>query len=145
MSCIQNQHIYTLKNRQGGTVIDLSGGDNQSIIGYNDHNGPNQSWIFQRADDAWFIKSAGTDKYLGVEGDVNNAGDGTRVVAVPSPFKWDIKDSDMEGVGGIRILLHDKQFSVDLSDKGNATEGTPVQLWTGWQGANQIWAPVERT
>ncbi|KAG1824876.1 ricin B-like lectin [Suillus subaureus] len=144
MSCIQNQSIYTLRNCQGGTVIDLSGGDNYSIIGYRDHNGPNQAWIFQQADNGWFIKSVGADKYLGIEGDVNDAGNGTRVVAVPSPVKWDIKDSDMEGVEGVRILLHDKKFSVDLSDKGNATEGTPVQLWTRWHGANQIWALVER-
>jgi hypothetical protein len=43
-----------------------------------------------------------------------------------------------------RILLHGKKFSVDLSDKGNATEGTPIQLWSRWHGANQIWALIER-
>ncbi|KAG1828206.1 carbohydrate-binding module family 13 protein [Suillus variegatus] len=146
MACIQNQRIYTLRNCQGGTVIDLSGGDNYSMIGYRDHNGPNQAWIFRHDhdDDTWSIKSVGADKYLGIEGDVNDAGNGTRVVAVSFPFKWDIKNSDMEGVEGIRILLHGHKFSVDLSDNGNATEGTPIQLWTRWHGANQIWAPVER-
>ncbi|KAG1769959.1 carbohydrate-binding module family 13 protein [Suillus placidus] len=144
MACIQNQHIYTLRNCQGGTVADLSGGDNYSIIGYHDHNGPNQAWIFQHDGDGWFIKSVGADKYLGIEGELDDAGNGTKVVAVSSPFKWDVKDSDVEGVQGIRILLHGKHFCVDLSDKGNATEGTPVQLWASWPGANQIWAPVER-
>ncbi|KAG1729440.1 carbohydrate-binding module family 13 protein [Suillus lakei] len=143
MSCIQNQHIYTLRNCQGGTVADLSGEDNYSIIGYHSHNGPNQAWIFQNDGDGWSIKSVGADKYLGIEGDVDGAGNGTKVVAVSSPFKWDVKDSDVEGVEGIRILVHGKKLSMDLSDKGNATEGTPIQLWTRWHGANQIWAPVE--
>ncbi|KIK38403.1 carbohydrate-binding module family 13 protein [Suillus luteus UH-Slu-Lm8-n1] len=144
MACIQNQHIYTLRNCQGGTVIDLSGGDNYSIIGYHDHNGPNQAWIFQQEHNGWFIKSVGADKYLGIEGEVEDAGNGTKVVASSTPCKWDVTDSDVEGVSGIRILLHGKKFSVDLSDKGNATEGTPIQLWSRWHGANQIWALIER-
>ncbi|KAG2071273.1 ricin B-like lectin [Suillus decipiens] len=144
MACIQNQHTYTFRNCKGGTVMDLSGGDNYSIIGYHDDNGPNQAWTFQNNGDNWVIKSAGADKYLGIEGDVNSAGDGAKVVAVSSPVQWDINDSDVQGVQGIRIMLHGKQLSVDLSDNGNATEGTPVQLWTRWNGANQIWAPIER-
>ncbi|KAG2357977.1 hypothetical protein BDR07DRAFT_1612178 [Suillus spraguei] len=115
MACIQNQHTYTFKNCKGGTVMDLSGGDNYSIIGYHDDNGPNQAWTFQNNGDHWVIKSAGADKYLGIEGDVDGAADGAKVVAVSSPAKWDINDSDVQGVQGIRILLHGKQFSVDLS------------------------------
>ena len=29
--------------------------------------------------------------------------------------------------------------NVDLSDNGNATPGTPVTLWSEWQGLNQVW------
>ncbi|KAG2357979.1 carbohydrate-binding module family 13 protein [Suillus spraguei] len=145
MACIQNQHTYILKNCKGGTVMDLSGGNNYSIIGYHDKNGLNQAWTFQNNGDHWVIKSAGADKYLGIEGSVGDAGDGTKVVAVSSPAKWDIQDSDVQGAQGIRILVHGKRFSVDLSDNGNATDGTGVQLWSRWQGANQIWAPTERT
>jgi hypothetical protein len=50
-------------------------------------------WIFQHEGDGWFIKSVEADKYLGIEGNVNDAGDGSRAVAVPYPFKWDIRDS----------------------------------------------------
>ncbi|KAG2131211.1 hypothetical protein BD769DRAFT_1775191 [Suillus cothurnatus] len=75
-----------------------------------DHDGPDQAitrssegvalmntlrrsqWIFQH-DDGWFIQSFKVDKYLGIEGDANDAGDGSRVVAIPYPFKWDIRDS----------------------------------------------------
>ncbi|KAG2071269.1 hypothetical protein BDR04DRAFT_1075821 [Suillus decipiens] len=146
MSRIQNQHTYTLRNYKGGTVIDLSGADNYSIIGYHNHNGLNQAWTFEHYGDHWIIKSAGgNDKFLGIEGDVNNAGDGTKLVAVSFPVRWDVENSDIEGVEGIRILLHGTRFSVDLTDNGNATEGTPVQLWARWHGANQIWVPIGRS
>ncbi|KAG2122727.1 carbohydrate-binding module family 13 protein [Suillus clintonianus] len=150
MSCIQNGRAYTLKNCQAGTVMDLSGGNNYSIIGYHNNGGLNQLWIFQHIrhgdQQGWYIKSAGSDKYLSIEGGIDDAGNGTKVVAVESesPFLWDVKDSDIEGVEGLRILVHGKKFSVDLSDNGNATEGTPVQLWTRWHGRNQIWEPIER-
>jgi hypothetical protein len=140
MACIQNQHIYTLRNCQGGTVIDLSGGDNYSsrhrspsikasadVVLTCSHRLPRpqrsqpggnapivtlrkgsindfccSQWIFQQEDDGWFIKSVGADKYLGIEGDAEDAGNGTKVVASSTPCKWDVRDSDVEGVNGIR-------------------------------------------
>ncbi|OJA20359.1 hypothetical protein AZE42_13730 [Rhizopogon vesiculosus] len=30
MACVQDRHTYTLTNCKGGTVLDLSGGDNHS-------------------------------------------------------------------------------------------------------------------
>ncbi|KAJ8597209.1 carbohydrate-binding module family 13 protein [Rhizopogon salebrosus TDB-379] len=144
MACIQDQNTYTLKNARGQTVLDLSGGDNKSIIGYHNHDGPNQSWIFQRGENGWFIKSAGSGQYLGIEGDIRDIHDGTRVIAVSTPFRWRVEDSDIPGVEGIRILAHDTPFSVDLSDHGNSTEGTKVELWGRWEGANQIWAVINR-
>ncbi|KAG0703393.1 carbohydrate-binding module family 13 protein [Suillus ampliporus] len=145
MSCIQNNQTYTLKNCKGGTVLDLSGGDNYSIIGYNNHNGPNQSWVFERIDaEGWLIKSAGSDKWLGIQGEPWDIKDGNKVVAVSSPFKWKVENSNIPGVEGIRILAHGTNFSVDLSDNGNSKEGTEVQLWGSWQGANQIWAVESR-
>jgi hypothetical protein len=140
---IEDNHTYSLRNRQGGTVVDLSGHDNHSIIGHYSHDGSNQAWIFQRDGDqnGWFIKSSCSGQYLGIEGDAYN---GTRVVAVPSPFKWDVKISDVEGVDGIRILIHGTNYSLDLSDYGNSANNTKVQIWRSWAGANQIWGLIER-
>ncbi|KAG2135221.1 carbohydrate-binding module family 13 protein, partial [Suillus bovinus] len=136
MSSIQNQHTYTLRNCAGGTVMDLSGRDKYSIIGFNNNNGTNQAWIFQENDDGWFIKSVYNDRYLGIEVDPAH---GTRLVAGPSPCKWDIRDSDVQGFEGIRILLHGQTLSVELSDYGNAKGGTPIRLAISWHGSNQIW------
>ncbi|KAJ8585907.1 hypothetical protein M405DRAFT_824170 [Rhizopogon salebrosus TDB-379] len=145
MACIQDQNTYALKNARGKTVLDLSGRDNKSITGHHDHNGPNQSWIFQHGENGWFIKSAGSGQYLGIEGDIRDERNGTRVIAVSTPFRWRVEDSDIPNVEGIRILARDTSFSVDLSDHGNSMEGTKVQLYERWNGAvNQIWTVLNR-
>ncbi|KAG1769278.1 ricin B lectin domain-containing protein [Suillus placidus] len=140
---ILNQHIYNLRNCQGGTAVDLSGGDNHTIIGYHPHEGPNQAWIFEQDGDqnGWFIKSLRSGQYLGIEG---NAYNGIAVVAIPYPFKWDVRDSDVQGVLGIRILVHGTNYSMELSDFGSSANGTKIQLLDSWAGANQIWITLER-
>ncbi|KAG2121500.1 hypothetical protein BD769DRAFT_1293691, partial [Suillus cothurnatus] len=87
---IQNHHSYSLRNCQSGTAVDLSGtSDDYSIQGFCPHDGPNQLWIFQQDGDknGWFIKSSHSGKYLGFEGNPKN---GTAVVVVSNPFKWDV-------------------------------------------------------
>lgn len=42
MAHVQSGGTYKLINAKGGTVLDLSGGDNRSIIGYGFHGGDNQ-------------------------------------------------------------------------------------------------------
>ena len=44
-------------------------------------------WTFDNTGSGWTIRSAGSGKYIGIEGD---ADDGTPLVAVDSPFVWDI-------------------------------------------------------
>ncbi|KAJ8595033.1 hypothetical protein M405DRAFT_878469 [Rhizopogon salebrosus TDB-379] len=145
---IQDQNTYTLTNCKGGTVLDLCGSDNYSIIGFNHNSGANQQlrgsqWVFERADNFWFIKSAvpGSQKYLGIEGHISSAKNGTRVIAVSSPFGWDVEISDISGVQGIRISAHSTKFCVDLCG-GDGTNLTKVRLWERWAGAMQIWAPT---
>jgi hypothetical protein len=80
------------------------------VIGYEDHGGPNQrvivllfvdccdltpsgilrlnlQWTFDNTDSGWTIKSAGSGKYIGIEGDPN---DGTPLIAVDEPVVWNI-------------------------------------------------------
>ncbi|KAG2069265.1 ricin B-like lectin, partial [Suillus decipiens] len=139
MARIKNEHTYSLKNCWGGTAIDLSGADNYSVISYHSHDGSNQAWIFQQDGDqgGWFIRSSHSGKYLGIEGNPQN---GTAVVVVSNPFKWDVKDSDVKSARGIRILVHGTKFSLELSDYGNSANCAKIQLWGSWPGANQIWA-----
>ncbi|KAG2152716.1 hypothetical protein DEU56DRAFT_727632 [Suillus clintonianus] len=144
--CIESGHIYGLKNCMAGTVIDLSKTDNRTVTGWTPNSGPNQSWIFEGGGDqnTWFIKSFRTGKYLGIEGELYSAKDGTKVVADQSPFKWDVRDSDVQGALGIRIFAHGTKFSVELSDYGNAYDNTQIVLCSSWKSAHQIWALTER-
>jgi len=44
-------------------------------------------WTFENNGSGWTIKSAGSGKYIGIEGD---ADDGTPLIAVDNPYVWDI-------------------------------------------------------
>ncbi|KAF9244435.1 carbohydrate-binding module family 13 protein [Melanogaster broomeanus] len=135
MACIQPNGIYSLINVKGNTCLDLSGGDNHSLIGYGYYGGPNQAWIFEPVGRDYYIKSVGTTQFLAIEGEPC---DGQKVVGSPSPFAWDVEDEP--GVqGAVRLLVPGTNFNVDLSDHGNSTPGTPVELWGRWAGQNQLW------
>ncbi|KAH7925979.1 carbohydrate-binding module family 13 protein [Leucogyrophana mollusca] len=133
---IQSGHTYKLINVKGGTALDLSGGDNRSIIGYGFHNGPNQEWLFEQHEGGhWTIKSVGSGKYLGLE---ENPRDGVSVLAVSNPYRWDIWPDD-EDLSVYRIFASGTQFNIDLSDHGNPTPGTEIVVWWKWNGRNQCW------
>ena len=38
-----------------------------------------------------------------------------------------------------RLLVPGTWMNIDLSDHGNSTPGTPVELWGKWEGQNQLW------
>ncbi|EGN97615.1 carbohydrate-binding module family 13 protein [Serpula lacrymans var. lacrymans S7.3] len=143
MASIRSGQIYKCTNVKGGTTMDLSGGDNKSIIGYGFHSGPNQAWIFDQAsDNGWTIKSVGSGKYLGIE---ESPRDGLPVVAVSERFEWYIFP-DEEDMTVYRIYVPNTPFNLDLSDHGNPTPGTTVTLWGKWNGRNQCWRidPVQQ-
>ncbi|KAJ8483080.1 hypothetical protein ONZ45_g14731 [Pleurotus djamor] len=129
----QEGRKYKFVNFKAGNVADLSGGDNTSVIGYDDNGGENQQWVAEQGSGGWAFKNAQTGRYLGVSGPIEN---GTAVVAVDNKFLWDIK-SDKEGT--IRLYVNDTKLNLDLGDHGNATAGTPVTIWTRWNGDNQLW------
>jgi len=42
-----------------------------------------------------------------------------------------------------RICVPDTRLNLDLADHGNQADGTIVQLWTRWEGLNQVWVVKE--
>ncbi|KAG5644068.1 hypothetical protein DXG03_009158 [Asterophora parasitica] len=127
---IQNGRAYVLVNVKSGTVLDLSGTDGQSML----------QWILENNNNQWTFKNAGTGKFLGVApGNVEN---GHSVLASDSPVAWDIWPDDVDS-SVYRIFVHGTKFNVDLSDHGNANNGTPVTLWGKWKGTNQTWRFVD--
>jgi len=126
---------YKITNVKSGTVVDLSGEDNKSIIGYPYHGGKNQQWTFNWTGKSWTIHSASSNQYLGVEGTPT---DGTRLVAVNDPFEWHIW-RDEANQSTYRIFVPFTSYNLDLTNWGDATPGTPVQLWFTWAGLHQTW------
>ncbi|WP_228566932.1 RICIN domain-containing protein [Nocardia sp. SYP-A9097] len=86
----------------------------------------------------WTLQNVETDKYLRpAEGRIS---DGCRVVAGKDPFWWHIF-SDEDDLSSFRLYVPDQAtaFNVEVADHGNPLNGTPVQLWGKWSGANQRW------
>ncbi|KII84906.1 carbohydrate-binding module family 13 protein [Plicaturopsis crispa FD-325 SS-3] len=132
---IQSGQTYVLTNVKGGTALDLSGGDNKSLIGFQNHGGGNQQWQLSQENSGWVFRNVGTGKYLGVEG---RADDGVPVVAVDSPFIWNIWPDEKDG-SVYRVFVPNTAYNIDLSDHGNSEPGTKVTLWWKWEGTNQTW------
>ncbi|KIM60270.1 carbohydrate-binding module family 13 protein [Scleroderma citrinum Foug A] len=138
MACIQSGAPYILLNvKAPGSCLDLSGGDNRSIIGYPPHNGPNQQWRFERLENGnYLIQSVGTGLYLRIDGEPAND---VRVVAGRDRYEWYVKD-EPSTPGSIRIYVPGRYINIDLSDHGNPDPGTPIALWDQWEpGQNQLW------
>ncbi|PPQ69127.1 hypothetical protein CVT26_003575 [Gymnopilus dilepis] len=137
MAQIESNTRYIIRNKKAGTVIDLSGSDNHSVLGWNRHGGENQQWeLIQENDGQWEFKNVATGKYLKFDGE---AKDGEPLIASDEPYGWDIWP-DEQDPSGVRICVHNTRQVVDLSDHGNPANGTPVTLWWGWQpGENQVW------
>ncbi|KAG6898604.1 hypothetical protein C0993_005714 [Termitomyces sp. T159_Od127] len=134
---IEAGNTYILVNAKSGTVLDLSGTDGYSVLGWNQHGGDNQKWELSHENNQWVFRNVGSGKYLGIaEGEISN---NHPVHGVNDPVQWDIfPDHDDESV--YRIFVPGTRFNIDLSDHGNPDNGTPVALWGKWQpGVNQTW------
>lgn len=141
MAQIESGGIYRLVNAKAGNVVDLSGGDNTSIIGYDWHGGDNQKWRFEKLHDGpgWVIQNVGTGKFLSL---TTNAQDGGQVLGTSDPTQWDVRPDEMDP-SVYRIFVLNTPFNLDLTDHGNPTPGTPVAVWGAWEGRNQCWR-IER-
>ncbi|KAI5118737.1 hypothetical protein M0805_000066 [Coniferiporia weirii] len=128
---------YKLVNVLGNNALDLSGGDNKSIIGFTEHGGGNQQWVVSAPDedDNQTLQGATSGLYLAIEGPPQNY---ERLVASSYATKWAIRrDGSDRSVW--RVFWPGTGLNFDLSDRGNPTPGTPIQLWEATEGKNQLW------
>ncbi|THH06417.1 hypothetical protein EW145_g4110 [Phellinidium pouzarii] len=129
--------MYKLINVLGNVALDLSGGDGKSIIAFTTHGQGNQQWIISSPDQQGnqTIKGASSGKYLAIEGLPQNS---ERLVASQDPVLWAVRrDGGDRSVW--RVYWPGTGFNFDLSDRGNSTPGTPIQLWEATEGKNQMW------
>ncbi|KAH9161592.1 ricin B-like lectin [Lactarius sanguifluus] len=137
---IQSGKRYKITNKESRLVVDLSGADNRSILGYAYHGGGNQQWIIDRQDnDQWTIRSADHHKYLGVETTPEN---GIQLVGLNEPQSWNIEILPFSGEAGPVVKLgqwrHGTFFVADFPLERQGNHGA-IQLWTAWGGENQSW------
>ncbi|KAF8879565.1 ricin B-like lectin [Infundibulicybe gibba] len=135
MANIQGGQTYKITNVKSGTVIDLSGEDNRSIIGYPYHNGANQKWTLDWTGTSWAIRSSASQVYLALEASPTN---GVRLVASPTPGEWHIW-RDQTDPNAFRVFVPNTSYNLDLAKYGDPTPGTPVTVWLMWGGPHQTW------
>ncbi|KAJ3922615.1 carbohydrate-binding module family 13 protein, partial [Lentinula edodes] len=135
---IQSGNTYKIYNGKSGTILDLSGTDGRTISGFSDNGGDNQKWQLEQGSGGhWTFRNAASGQYLGVGGPFE---DGTPLVSVDEPVRWDIyPDDEDSSVFRIYVPGAPTALNIDLSDHGNPTPGTIVTLWGKWEGKNQTW------
>jgi len=92
-------------------------------------------WRVNQLGGSWTLQNVATGKFLGVEGNPHN---GAKLVGQDEPKGWDIWPDERDP-SDHRLFIHDTRFNIDLSDHGNPTPGTPVQLWEKTPGQGQRW------
>ncbi|KAH8111572.1 ricin B lectin domain-containing protein [Phellopilus nigrolimitatus] len=129
--------IYIMRNFRSNSVIDLSGADSKTIIGFPWHGHENQQWEFDRLGDGWYIRSVHTGGYLTIE---KGMGNGFPVVANNYPVSWVVEHDETKPNDEVyRILWPNSSFGFDL-DNGKPTPGTKINLWSKMSGAHhQLW------
>lgn len=119
---IKSGQRYKITNEQTKLVVDLSGADNKSIIGWNYHGGENQQvitfsisklgthnhdtpkWIPEEQDDGqWTIQSV-TQKYLGFE-KVRTMEHLLSALDKPQSWEIEILDSDDPAKTNVKYVL----------------------------------------
>ncbi|OSC98570.1 carbohydrate-binding module family 13 protein [Trametes coccinea BRFM310] len=134
---IEANKVYKITNAKGGTVLDLSGGqDGSPITGYQWHSGANQRWQLEQHGDVYRFKNAATGLFINVDGEPKNF---APIVASTKWADFEIRP-DSNDPSTFRVFLKGTNFVLDLSDHGNPNPGTPVTLWESWEGgSNQTW------
>ncbi|TFK51223.1 hypothetical protein OE88DRAFT_1520932 [Heliocybe sulcata] len=145
---------YTLVSVKADTAaMDLSGGDNKSVISFPVHGAANQQWslmpLAHGPEHSYTIRSTGSGLYLTIEPDARTGA--VRVVANEFPASWDVEEI-YSGPGGqdkvVRIGWPKSSFAVGFAkDEGDAP-GHKVQLVAeaqDQQAPNCLWKLIPST
>ncbi|TRM66803.1 hypothetical protein BD626DRAFT_396979 [Schizophyllum amplum] len=114
---------YRMKHVDSGKVIDLSGADDRTCIGFLEHGWENQRWIFARLGAGYSIQSAHSQQYMTIDASLAN---GTAIVASPFPVSWEVQYDGEEWIIG----WPNSRYFLDLDCHGlTKVSRTGIQLW----------------
>ncbi|KAJ3539159.1 hypothetical protein NMY22_g4864 [Coprinellus aureogranulatus] len=155
MSHVEAGGRYRIVNAKSGTVLDLSATNNEFVNGWKFHGRDNQivrlylsyrtfpvlttlytpsgkplptALLAFQERRHWEVPRSPVDSLQGRCQDCRST----------HPFNWHIWP-DQKNPNVLRICVPETVFNVDLTGYGNATGGTPVELWGRWEGENQCW------
>ncbi|EKM74840.1 hypothetical protein AGABI1DRAFT_116707 [Agaricus bisporus var. burnettii JB137-S8] len=138
---INSGNRYTLRNvANTDAVLDLSGEDNRSLIGYEPHGGDNQKWLLEEVIGGWLLQNVASGLYVSVDASPDQDGDyanDTNVIGAEEKFIWHIwQEEGVENAFRDRVSVPNVRKSLDLSNHG---AGPDVKIWGKWEGKNQLW------
>ncbi|KAF8725139.1 Ricin-type beta-trefoil, partial [Rhizoctonia solani] len=141
----RHEDLNSLSQESPVAALDLSGGDQQTILAFPLHRGDNQKWEFIPADNGLYhIRNVGYGKFITFPDDAN---DGKQVIATDGPREWEVRVGH-EGVNqkdereSIRIFHPGTNKNIDLKDHGDTTAGNTIQLWDQTPGQGQAWYAI---
>ncbi|KAF8881705.1 ricin B-like lectin [Gymnopilus junonius] len=136
-SNVNSGSTYLITNVKAGTAMDLSAGDNTTVLGWpvnGDGGSANQHWAMNWTGQRWTFQNIYTGKFLTAVG----TADGSNITASDVPFGWDIWPDENDS-NTFRIFVPATHENLDLWGHGLATPGNPITLWWTWNGLHQTW------
>ncbi|CAE6437610.1 unnamed protein product, partial [Rhizoctonia solani] len=142
----RHEDLDSLTQESPIAALDLSGGDQRTILAFPLHRGENQKWEFIPAggENIYHIRNVGYGKFVTFPDDAN---DGKQVIATDGPREWEVR-TGYEGVNvkdereSIRIFHPGTEQNIDLKDHGDTTAGNCIQLWGKTPGQGQAWYAI---
>ncbi|KAH8105195.1 ricin B lectin domain-containing protein [Cristinia sonorae] len=126
---------YVIVNKLTGFVVDLSAGDNKSVILFDLNGDSNQQWVAKKVGSFWTFQSKATGSYLGVAGEPVAQ---SLVVASKDAVRWTV-EPDPTCAEFSRIIHGSTNFSLDIQEKDEAVPGTKVILGEYVAEGQQSW------
>ncbi|EIW77949.1 carbohydrate-binding module family 13 protein [Coniophora puteana RWD-64-598 SS2] len=124
--------IYQLVQFGGETAMDLSAGDNRTLIAYGKHESDNQKWEFSPLGAGYSIKGMHSGTYLTCETVQMNA----TIIATPYPVSWSVENISGKQEPTVRIVWPNSPLAMTLI---SSSSGTRVKLASVGQ-TGQEWA-----
>jgi len=131
---IQSGGTYYLLNAQApDACVDLSLGDNRSVIAFPYHGGDNQKWTFTQEGDGWTIKNVMLGTYLASDG---AHGKGVHVIGSNDVTQW-AAETDNQATNGYRFYVPGTNLDLDLTGHGNSTPGNQLTTYGKMESRSQ--------
>ncbi|QRW26733.1 hypothetical protein RhiXN_01328 [Rhizoctonia solani] len=127
----RHEDLNSLSQESPVAALDLSGGDQRTILAFPLHRGDNQKK--RRVRQVYHFP--------------DDANDGKQVIATDGPREWEVRVGH-EGVNqkdereSIRIFHPGTDKNIDLKDHGDTTAGNIIQLWSQTPGQGQAWYAI---